>query len=193
MGLFKSAHHPAKPDPAELALALPLPPPRPAQKKPSTTYPKRLPIRPPNHQCSAPWADSLSSPHLRMNCADLAEDSCPGRISDHVLAPSRTRIQSPPAIAREQRPSISHTKRNPTRARAMGQDYPLTRPSPGANRPIYPSFPALASRSLPEGRIPKAMKVFYYIYVCLPLLTCRRSQAFPRVHARDGVPTCVYH
>ena len=94
MGLFKSAHHPAKPDPAELALALPLPPPRPAQKKPSTTYPKRLPIRPPNHQCSAPWADSLSSPHLRMNCADLAEDSCPGRISDHVLAPSRTRIQA---------------------------------------------------------------------------------------------------
>ena len=161
MGLFKSAHHPAKPDPAELALALPLPPPRPAQKKPSTTYPKRLPIRTPNHQCSDPWADSLSSPHLRMNCADLAEDSCPGRISDHVLAPSRTRIQSPPAIAREQRPSISHTKRNPTRARAMGQDYPLTRPSPGANRPIYPSFPALASRSLPEGRIPKSHESFF--------------------------------
>ena len=68
---------------------------------------------------------------------------------------------SPPAIARAQRPSISHTKCNPTCARAMGQDYPTTRPSPGANRPIYPSFPALASRSLPEVRIPKAMKVFF--------------------------------
>jgi hypothetical protein len=44
----------------------------------------------------------------------------------------------------------------------MGQDYPLTRPSPGANRPIYPSFPTLASRSLPEGRIPKSHESFFF-------------------------------
>ncbi len=36
------------------------------------------------------------------------------------------------------------------------------RPSPGANHPMYPSFPALASRILPEGRIPKGMKVFFF-------------------------------
>ena len=161
MGLFKSTHHPAKTDPAERALALSLPPPAPPRKKHPQPTQNAFPLRLPHHQCAAPEADSLSSPHLRMNCADLAEDSCPGRISDYVLAPSRTRISSPPVIARTQRPSISHTKCNPTCACAMGQDYPLTRPSPGANRPIYPSFPALASRSLPEGRIPKSHESFF--------------------------------
>ncbi len=34
------------------------------------------PSRPPHHQCADPGADSLSSPHLRINCTDLAEDSC---------------------------------------------------------------------------------------------------------------------
>ena len=32
MGLFKSTHHPAKTDPAEVALALSLPPPAPPRK-----------------------------------------------------------------------------------------------------------------------------------------------------------------
>jgi hypothetical protein len=118
---------------------------RPTQKKTSTTYPKNvLPSRLPHHQCVDPGADFLNSPHLRMNCADLAEDSGPGRIRDHVLAPSRTRISSPPVITKEQRPSVPHTKHNPSCARAMGQDYPITRPSPGDNPTIYPSFPVLA-------------------------------------------------
>jgi hypothetical protein len=75
-----------------------------------------------------------------------------------------------PAIARAQRPSISHTKCNPTCAHTMGQDYPPTRPSPGANRPIYPSFPALTSRRLPEGRIPKGHERFFlsYFYTASP-------------------------
>ena len=47
MGLFKSAHHPAKPDPAELALALPLPPLRPTQKKTFHNLPKT-----PSHKAS---------------------------------------------------------------------------------------------------------------------------------------------
>ncbi len=161
MGMFKSAHHPAKTDPAERDLTLSLPPLRPAQKTTSTTYPKRPPIKTSSSPMRCPRGRFPEQPLLRMNCADLAEDSCPGRISDYVLAPSRTRISSPPAIAWEQRPSISHTKYNPTRACAMGQDYPLTRPSPGANRPIYPSFPVLASRSLPEGRIPKRHESFF--------------------------------
>ena len=161
MGLFKSAHHPAKTDPAERDLSLSLPPPAPPRKKHPQPTQNDFPLRLPHHQCAAPGADSLSSPHLRMNCADLAEDSCPGRISDHVLAPSRHASHAS-CHRGTQRPSISHTKRNPTCAPAMGQDYPLTRPSPGANRPIYPSFPALASRSLPEGRIPKSHESFFF-------------------------------
>ena len=137
-------------------------PPRPDQKKPSTTYPKRPLIRLPHHQCADPGADSLTSPHLRMNCADLAEDSCPGRISDHVLAPSR-HVSQVSCHRGTQRPSMSHTKRNPTCVPVMGQDFPLTRPSPGANRPIYPSFPALVSRSLPEVRIPKRHESFFWM------------------------------
>jgi hypothetical protein len=104
MGPLKSAHHPAKTDPAERALALSLPPPAPPRKKHPQPTQNAFPLRLPHHQCAAPGADSLSSPHLRMNCADLAEDSCPGRISDHVLTPSRTRISSPLPITREQRP-----------------------------------------------------------------------------------------
>ncbi len=47
MWLFKSAYHPAKPDPAERVLALPLPPPRPAQKKTFHNLPKT-----PSHKAS---------------------------------------------------------------------------------------------------------------------------------------------
>jgi hypothetical protein len=150
---------------SEISTAQYLFPPLSAQKKPSTTYPKRPPIRLPHHQCADPGADSLNSPHLRMNCADLVEDSCPGRISDHVdvLAPSRHSSSQASCHRGKQRPSISHTKRNPTCAPAMGQDYPIIRPSPGDNRPIYPSFPALASRRLPEGRIPKSHESFFFL------------------------------
>jgi hypothetical protein len=114
-----------------------------------------------------------------MNCADLEEDSCPGRISDPVLAPSRHASQAS-CHRGTQRPSISHTKRNPTCAPAMGQDYPLTRPSPGANRPIYPSFPALASRSLPEGRIPKSHESFFFFLTKLEGGTTRTHNSRAR-------------
>ena len=40
---------------------------------------------------------------------------------------------------------------NPTCAHAMGQDYSLTRPSPGTNPTIYPSFPALDEDAYPKG------------------------------------------
>ncbi len=57
--------------------------------------------------------------------------------------------------------SVSHTKHNPTCTRAMGQDYPLTRPSPGTNFPIHPPFSVLVWRGLPEGRIPWGHLVFF--------------------------------
>ena len=36
--------------------------------------------------------------------------------------------------------SVPNTQWNPTCARTMGHDYPITRPSPGDNPSIYPSF-----------------------------------------------------
>ncbi len=47
----------------------------------------------------------------------------------------------------------------------MGQDNPLTRPSQGDNPPIYPSFPVLTWRGLPEGRIPKIHTFFSFSYL----------------------------
>ena len=93
-----------------------------------------------HHQCADPGADALSSPHLRINCADLAAYSSPGRISDHVFAPSRTRISSPLAIAREQRlaiPTSNATRRVPVQlvrttrspAPVRGPTSPSTPPS----------------------------------------------------------------
>ncbi len=54
-----------------------------------------------------------------------------------------------------ERLSIPHTKRNPTRVHTMGQDHPITRPSPGVNPTIYPSPLVLTSRGQPEDRIQK--------------------------------------
>jgi hypothetical protein len=62
MGSLKSAHHPAKTDPAERALALSLPPPAPPRKT-STVYPKTPPHRISISQCAAPGIDSLDRPH----------------------------------------------------------------------------------------------------------------------------------
>ncbi len=39
---------------------------------------KRLPIKTSPSPVSDQGADSLGSPHLRINCADLTEDSCSG-------------------------------------------------------------------------------------------------------------------
>ena len=53
-------------------LRLPRPP-----KKNIHNLPKNVsPSRPPHHRCDDPGADSLSNPHLRINCTDLAENSC---------------------------------------------------------------------------------------------------------------------
>ena len=136
---------PPPPRPEKTLHNLPKTPSHKASKSPMLCPMGRFPEQPPS-------ANELRGPRRGF---------VPGTNKRPRVSTVKNTHSSPPAIAREQRPSISHTKRNPTRARAMGQDYPLTRPSPGANRPIYPSFPALASRSLPEGRIPKAMKVFF--------------------------------
>jgi hypothetical protein len=151
-----------------------------------------FPSRLPHHQCVVPGTDPMSSPYLRINCADPAEDSYPGRISDRVLTPSRTRISrplvvgtttvtrptqecdyvvrgscSPPRARSNKNDSNKHspqqTQPRPTCAHTMGQDYPLTRPSPWDNPTIYPPFLAPARRGPPEGRIPKAMDFFTFL------------------------------
>ena len=114
------------------------------------------PSRLPHHQYADPGANSLSSPHLRINCADPEEDSCPGRITPLVLASSRTRL-SKLACHCTGTASVAFPQTNATvtRVRTMGQSYTLIRPGPGANPPIYPPFLAPVRRGLPEGRIPK--------------------------------------
>ncbi len=120
------------------------------------------PSRFPHHQCADPGVDSLGRPHLRINCVDIVEDSCPGRIRDHVFESSRTLIPSPLAIERE-RLSVPHTKRNPTCVRAMGQDHPT----------IYPSPLALVWRGLPHGKWGSGddLTVYSHYYVNHLLMT----------------------
>ena len=67
------------------------PPPPPQEKNPQPTQ-KRLPIKTSPHQCDTPGIDPMIRPHLRINCTDPSEDSCPGRITVRVLALSRTRL-----------------------------------------------------------------------------------------------------
>jgi hypothetical protein len=103
MGLFESARRPTT-DPADRDLALSLPPPAP-QEKPSTSYLKTSPHQFSHHQCADPRRYSLGSPHLESKCSGpLHKDSHPKPASDRVLTPSRARISSPLATAREQRP-----------------------------------------------------------------------------------------
>ena len=106
--------------------ASPSPPP-PPQEKPSTTYPKTPPIKTPPSPVPDQGADSLGSPHLRIYCADLTEDSCPGRISDHVLAPSRTRFS---------KPSRHHART--TTKRSPHQTPPDVCPRNGPGLPAHP-------------------------------------------------------
>ena len=72
----------------------------------------------------------------------IQKDSHPKPGNDRALTSSRTHIWSPLVITREQRRARSNKlpRRNvsATCAHSMGQDYPFTGPSPGANPSIYP-------------------------------------------------------
>ncbi len=66
----------------------------------------------------------------------------------------------------------------------MVQDYPLTRPSPGANFPIHPPSPTLTWRDLPEGRIP--LNKYFFLYTVVGPSTDLPDQY------RLSTPTHVY-
>jgi hypothetical protein len=130
-------------DSAVLALTSPLPLPRPPKKK-INNLPKNVSPSNFHQQCADPGIDPISSPHPRIQCSGpLQKDPHPEPASDRVLTTSRTRISRPLAIVREQRRARSNNlpRRNATTtcAHTMGQDYPFTGPSPGANPLIYPS------------------------------------------------------
>jgi hypothetical protein len=69
------------------------------------SHPKTSPHPTSHHQCADPRIDSLVSPHLESKCSGpLHKESHPKPGSDRVMTPSRARISSPLATAREQRP-----------------------------------------------------------------------------------------
>jgi hypothetical protein len=157
MRLFESVCSPAKTTQQYLPWILLFPSPAPPRKK-STTYPKTSPHQISHHQCAVPGIDHIGSPHPWIQCSGpLQKDPHLKPASDRALTPSRTRISSPLDIAREQKRARSNhlPRRNTTGTcfLAMGQDYPFTGPSPGANPLIYPS-------SLPRalGKLPKPSK-----------------------------------
>ena len=108
---------------------------------------KRLPIKTSPHQCDAPGIDPMIRPHLRINCTDPSEDSCPGRITVCVLSSSRARLSK---LSCHYTGTVSvvfaQTNTTATRARTMGQTYPVIHPGPGTNPSIYPPFLAPARR-----------------------------------------------
>ena len=105
----------------------------------------------------------MSNPHLRINCTDPPEDSCPGRIREIVLAPSRIRL-SKPSCHRSDTTTVTfpQTNASATRVRTMGQSYPPIRLGPEVNPPIYPPFLVPSRRGLPKVRIPKSHLFFSF-------------------------------
>jgi hypothetical protein len=118
-------------------------PPRPTQKTPPST----------NQLCGPPRGFVPGTNKRPRVCV----------VKNTYLKPSCHRVG-------KQRPSISHTKRNPTCAHTMGHDYPITHLSPGVYPSIHPPSPGLEWRDLPEDRIPKNnLFIFSFEHVHFPL------------------------
>ncbi len=129
------------------------------------------------HQCTAPGIDPMINPHLRINCTDPVEDSCPGRITVRVLAPSRTLLSKLSCHSTDTASVVfPQTNGTATRARTMGQSYPLIRPGPGANPPIHPPFLVPTRRGLPEDRILKLHFFFSFYLVPGNRVSCVRNE-----------------
>jgi hypothetical protein len=109
--------------------------------------------------------------------------------SDRALTSSRTRISSPLVIVREERRACSNNlpRRNATatRARAMGQDYPTTGPSPGANPTIYPSSLPRASGNLFSDISPKSHGFFFSVSSSCPTPRSAGSTSAPGCGTRS--------
>jgi hypothetical protein len=89
---------------------------------------------------------------------------CPTQKVTYVIRGLSSPPQDPDPTkrARATFPKINATT---TCAHTMGQDYPLTDPSPGANPTIYPSSLPLALGKMPGDIFPKAMDFFSFFLV----------------------------
>ena len=139
--------------------------PPPPPEKNIHVLPKNVSHQVSHHQCADPRIDPIVKlPSANPVHRTHGKDSHPKLASDRALTPSRTRISSSLVITREQRRTCSNNlpRRNATatRARAMGQDLPLTGPSPGANPTIYPSSLPRASGNLFSDISPKSHGFF---------------------------------
>jgi hypothetical protein len=117
------------------------PPPSPQEKHPQPTQ-NVSPSRPPHHQCADPGADSLSSPHLRINYADLPEDSCPG-------TNKRPRVCA-----------VKKTYLKPSCHRAGNNDQSF--PTPYATRRVPVQWVRTTRSPVPKGRIPLGHFSFFF-------------------------------
>jgi hypothetical protein len=144
----------------------PLPLPRPPKKKhPQPTRERLLiespsPVRCPRNRFPGP------SPSVNPCTGPHAKDSHPKPASDCALTPSRARISSPLAIAREQRRALfqhpPQKERNRDVCPRNGPGLPPTGPSPGANPPIYPSSLPLASGNPLSDILSKSHEFFFF-------------------------------
>ena len=105
----------------------------------------------------------MNRPHLRINCVDPGEDSCPGRISDRILAPSRTRLSKPSRHRTGTRPWSFPKPTQPQRAPVRwARDIHSSVPVRGPTRPsIPPSLPQL-EEVYPKAESPKTIYFFLF-------------------------------
>jgi hypothetical protein len=136
------------------------PPPPPRNNHPQPTQ-NTHPIKFPHYQCVVSGTDPMNSPHPRIQCThpEPASDRTSDLKNTH-LKPSRHRTGTTTVTHPQQnvtyviRGSCPHQGPSSTKRagstfphqpqprhvpHTMGQDYPVTVPSPGANPPIYPS------------------------------------------------------
>jgi hypothetical protein len=133
------------------------PPSRP--EKPSTTYQKKPPVKTSSSQI---LTQGQRIPHLRMNCTDLTDDSCPGRISDRVLASSRTRFSNPSRHRVGTTTQYSPHQPQPDVSPHNGTTtFRSLTPFRGSTHPSTPPSLQDPAFGLPEGRILKSPFVFF--------------------------------
>ena len=113
---------------------------------------KRLPIKTSPHQCDAPGIDPMSSPHLRINCTDPVEDSCPRRITVRVLASSRTRLfQALLSLLGHSDRGVSPNQRNGDVCPHTGPELSAHPPRSGGQPAHLPPLPGPGSNLLVRG------------------------------------------
>jgi hypothetical protein len=116
----------------------------------------------------------MSRPHLRINCADPAEDSCPGRITVRVLAPSRTRLFQAllPLHGRSDR-GVSPNQRNDDACPHNGPELSAHPPRSGGTPAHLSPLPCPGSKRATRRQNPQRPFIFFFLG-CRPHLSSVR-------------------